>query len=110
MGKQKPVLLLGNKQDLTNASTMRELFWYLDLEAIKGDQAKLVKLCLTSSSYNKLDKGLKEGLKWLVKSVQLDWANLSRLVDEDTVKYRLEAKNKRDIKRKKIEQQRAGGD
>lgn len=98
----KPILLLGNKQDLKNAKDMRELYEYLNLEKLYSSHKNLtttgpldqnlIKLFVTSSngSSNKIDKGLKTGINWLVQKIESGYDKITAQILADIVIFRQE--------------------
>ena len=106
--RQKPVLLLGSKQDLPSAKTNRELYFKLDLENVDSEHAENFKMFTTSGEFAGIDKGLKTGLKWLIQNVGSNWPRLKTVVESDVTEYEENAKLRKAERRKQIQSDNTG--
>lgn len=94
--KHKPILILGNKQDLKQAKTEREIYEMMNLGELYGqhltDTAEnLMQLHITSEKFKSLDRGVKSGLKWLVGKIQENFEVIVSHLEEDVKIFKSEA-------------------
>lgn len=101
--KGKPILVLGNKQDLPEAQKSRELYSYLGIDEVESEQSKLFKLYVTSGEYKQIDRGLKNGLKWLIQTIMTNWKTLEATVNADSKEFQEQEASVRAEKRKRIQ-------
>jgi len=97
----KPILLLCNKSDIDQAQDEVELVSKLDVEALVNAAQCPTRVEASNASRG---QGLKEGYKWLVKSVIANYLELEARVKKDTDASRQQEELRRAEARKRIEE------
>ncbi|KAK6633446.1 hypothetical protein RUM44_004053 [Polyplax serrata] len=90
----KPILLLANKQDVDGALDEIDVVDHLNLEKLVNEQKcpTLVELCSALQFSKKIDIGIDNGYKWLIRGIIRDYPTLNNRVLRDLAKE--EEKNK----------------
>lgn len=105
----KPILILGNKQDMPNALDESEIVQFLNVEDLvnKYQIPCRIETCQASlGTGNKLDDSIKFGFEWLLKYIVLKYDELKTRVDYD-VKMQKNKESKIKLeKQEKIKQSR----
>ncbi|CAH8657804.1 ADP-ribosylation factor-like protein 13B [Schistosoma haematobium] len=82
----KPILLLANKRDIKGALDESELIAALQLDDLVNEYkcpCRLEHCCALLLPNQKLDKAIREGLKWLLAYIQSDLINIQSRVGAD---------------------------
>ncbi|CAH8671629.1 unnamed protein product [Schistosoma rodhaini] len=82
----KPILLLANKRDIKGALDESELIAALQLDDLVNEYkcpCRLEHCCALLLPNQKLDKAIRDGLKWLLAYIQSDLINIQSRVDAD---------------------------
>ncbi|KAL8563310.1 hypothetical protein ACOMHN_028833 [Nucella lapillus] len=83
----KPVLLLANKQDKPDALDEVDICEMLNLETVVNSNKCPCRIDACSAlrgTGKKMDRSMKEGLRWLLVTVESHWEDLNTRVESDT--------------------------
>ncbi|CAL8308012.1 unnamed protein product [Merluccius merluccius] len=87
----KPVLVLANKQDQEGALAEADIIESLSLEKLVNENKCLCQIEPCSAILDcgkKMDKSIKNGLKWLLGNIAKDYEAISERVQKDTTEQR----------------------
>lgn len=101
--KGKPILLLCNKADVDQAQDEVEVVSRLEIESLVNSAQCPTRV---EASVATKDQGLREGYKWLVKSVITNYLELGTRVSEDMAREAAEEVERRKEVRQRIEERR----
>ena len=91
----KPVLLFANKQDLPTAATAAEVAVALELSGFKGLRFNILPSVGKTPAGKPVDGRLREGVKWLVGSVDSVFSTLDVRVQSDALVARQEEERRK---------------
>lgn len=99
----KPILLLANKADVEMAQDEVEVVSQLDIESLVNSAQCPTRVEASVATKN---QGLREGYKWLVKSIIANYLDLGERVDRDMEQEQKAEEERRKAVRKRIEERR----
>ncbi|GFS27022.1 ADP-ribosylation factor-like protein 13B [Elysia marginata] len=105
----KPVLLLANKVDKDNHMTESDITQGLRLEEtvnFNNCPSKLVMVSAIQGTGSKMDKGISDGLDWLMEKVRTLMPSLEPRVEEDMRRAREARDKEREERRARVKKQR----
>ena len=103
MVRGKPILLLANKADAETAQDEVEVVSQLDIEALVNTAQCPTRVEASVATRN---QGLREGYKWLVKSVIADYLELGGRVARDVEQEQQAERERRAEVRRRLEERR----
>ncbi|KAA3675238.1 ADP-ribosylation factor-like protein 13B [Paragonimus westermani] len=101
----KPVLLLANKRDSADALDESELIDTLQLDDLVNQHrcpCRFERCCAFLHPGKKLDRAIRDGLRWLLAYIESDLANLEARIRADVSKQAREQALEREARRERV--------
>ncbi|KAF8563001.1 hypothetical protein P879_09588 [Paragonimus westermani] len=101
----KPVLLLANKRDSADALDESELIDTLQLDDLVNQHrcpCRLERCCALLHPGKKLDRAIRDGLRWLLAYIESDLTNLEARIRADVSKQAREQALEREARRERV--------
>lgn len=106
----KPILILGNKQDMPNALDESEIVHYLNVEELvnRFQIPCRIETCVATKGVAKnVDPSLKTGFDWLIMHLKLNYGDLKARTDIDVERQKSEESRIRKEKSDRVRQSRS---
>ncbi|KAH8865610.1 ADP-ribosylation factor-like protein 13B [Schistosoma japonicum] len=101
----KPILLLANKRDIKDALDESELIAALQLDDLVNEYkcpCRLERCCALLLPDKKLDKAIRDGLRWLLAYIQSEMVNIQSRIAADIAKHASQQAAERKIRKERV--------